>query len=423
MKKSLIKSLYWLFITPTLLSALPSTCKSSEGHFKAAGFFQYWPNFEESSDYLTDVTTGALIDIRLKKQWSAKTDPKWQFKMDYNFQANQSETVRQKRLLNSSDTYFFNLDQNQLFNLSHVITNQNNQFIYHRLDRLSASYSTTDFTVKFGRQAITWGNGRLFNPMDRFNPFSPSQVDREYKPGIDMITGENILKSGNELSWLLVPKRDRNTQLLDAQHSAFGVKYFRYGERIDTQYALMKDAQEWLLAMQMTGGIGEGLWNIDWIHAYDTQQQQRKQSLVANYQQAWTWFNRNSHGFIELYFNGYGSDLTKPYLAQLDASLVSKIAENKVFAINQWYLDTGVTIEITPLMTLSPNLIINLQDRSYLVSLQGVYSLTNNDQIILSIQYANGTRGSEFNGLQKTADSPNKLINANQLFLQFNHYF
>ena len=35
--------------------------------------------------------------------------------------------------------------------------------------------------VCVGRQAVTWGNGLIFNPMDLFNPFSPVDIERDYK--------------------------------------------------------------------------------------------------------------------------------------------------------------------------------------------------------------------------------------------------
>ena len=64
----------------------------------------------------------------------------------------------------------------------------NDQTLYHRLDRLSVTFQPYWGTLQIGRQALTWGNGFLFNPMDLFNPFSPTQIDREYKPGDDMVS-------------------------------------------------------------------------------------------------------------------------------------------------------------------------------------------------------------------------------------------
>ena len=37
---------------------------------------------------------------------------------------------------------------------------------------------------------MSWGNGLVFQPMDLFNPFTPTAVDRDYKPGNDLLLVE-----------------------------------------------------------------------------------------------------------------------------------------------------------------------------------------------------------------------------------------
>ncbi len=55
----------------------------------------------------------------------------------------------------------------------------------HEFDRLAATFSIWDLDFVFGRQAITWGTGRFWQPTDLFSPFGPLQVDREFKAGND----------------------------------------------------------------------------------------------------------------------------------------------------------------------------------------------------------------------------------------------
>jgi len=52
-------------------------------------------------------------------------------------------------------------------------------------DRLAAGVSLWKMDFTFGRQAITWGTGRFWQPTDLFSPFGPLQVDREFKAGSD----------------------------------------------------------------------------------------------------------------------------------------------------------------------------------------------------------------------------------------------
>jgi len=55
----------------------------------------------------------------------------------------------------------------------------------HEFDRLAATLSVRNLDFTFGRQAITWGTGRFWQPTDLFSPFGPLQVDREFKAGND----------------------------------------------------------------------------------------------------------------------------------------------------------------------------------------------------------------------------------------------
>ncbi len=55
----------------------------------------------------------------------------------------------------------------------------------HEFDRLAATVALGILDFTFGRQAITWGTGRYWQPTDLFSPFGPLQVDREFKAGND----------------------------------------------------------------------------------------------------------------------------------------------------------------------------------------------------------------------------------------------
>ncbi len=55
------------------------------------------------------------------------------------------------------------------------------------LDRANVRYHFRAFQLSLGRQAISFGKARFWNPLDAFLPFDPRQFDREYKPGIDAV--------------------------------------------------------------------------------------------------------------------------------------------------------------------------------------------------------------------------------------------
>jgi hypothetical protein len=84
-------------------------------------------------------------------------------------------------------------DKRRFFDLTHTLIDNDDVVAYHRLDRLNLTYTPSWGSLRIGRQALTWGNGMIFNPMDLFNPFAPSAVVRDYKVGDDMILGQVYL--------------------------------------------------------------------------------------------------------------------------------------------------------------------------------------------------------------------------------------
>lgn len=60
----------------------------------------------------------------------------------------------------------------------------------HEIDRFSVGYRTSHVNATIGRQAIGWGRGALFSAVDLFAPFSPLELDREWRRGIDALRAE-----------------------------------------------------------------------------------------------------------------------------------------------------------------------------------------------------------------------------------------
>jgi hypothetical protein len=56
-----------------------------------------------------------------------------------------------------------------------------------RMDRLMLQWHGSGIDLTVGRQPITFGKSFLFTPMDLVNPFLPTVIDQEYKPGIDAL--------------------------------------------------------------------------------------------------------------------------------------------------------------------------------------------------------------------------------------------
>lgn len=60
----------------------------------------------------------------------------------------------------------------------------------HEIDRLAVGYKLSSLNLTVGRQAIGWGRGVMFSAVDLFAPFSPFEIDREWRRGIDAARAE-----------------------------------------------------------------------------------------------------------------------------------------------------------------------------------------------------------------------------------------
>lgn len=402
------------FFILTLGFALPVKSYGLEGHFKSSFFLQDLENNpENNSEFI-------FSDIRLKHQWHPSN---WTFSLDYQLQASHGETLK---LPIQQNIHFSQLDRQQIFRLTDPISvktgNKSGNFLFQRIDRLNANYSAGDYSITYGRQALSWGNGITFNPLDRFNPFEPNQFDREYKPGLDMVSAQKILSSGNELSGFILPRRNYESEKLTAKDSSFGLKLYQYGEKFDRQWILAKDAQEWLLGAQFSGDWHEGLWNFDLMLSRDKEFHKNFANVLLNYQKAFSWQNRNVLGFVELYYNGYGISKPRPESSELPDDLLSKQAASKTFMSNRWYLASGLNVEATPLLQIQLSLILNLKDRGILLNFNSIYSLSNQDSLRFGLQTSMAQAGTEFAGF---ANIKNQKLSAypDQVYIQWSHYF
>jgi len=70
-------------------------------------------------------------------------------------------------------------------NWSEEKESNNTTLVGYEVDRAVYKQRFKNTTVSLGRQAIDWGSGRFWQPLNVFGSFSPTDLDTDYKPGID----------------------------------------------------------------------------------------------------------------------------------------------------------------------------------------------------------------------------------------------
>ena len=290
-------------------------------------------------------------------------------------------------------------DARRLFDLTAV--DEGSQFrATERIDRMVLSWHPEWGSVRIGRQALTWGDGLLFNPMDLFNPFSPSDVERDYKLGDDMVSVQMADVAGGELQLLGVPRRDLATGDVAWDRSSLAAKLHRNvpgtGGRLSGDLLVARHYGETVVGAGASGGIGGGIWraNAVWTAlagggGFVT--------AVANVDRSWVLAGRNAYGWIELYYDGLGeADAVR---ALDDPALVERLARGELFTLGRRYADASGNLELTPLVNLWVTALHNLDDGSGLLQPRLVWNATQDLEITVGADLAYGGRGSELGGL------------------------
>lgn len=283
---------------------------------------------------------------------------------------------------NKQNLTYSNPDTHRLFNLSSLVSENNNQIIYHNFDRLFISYNTDNTRTKFGRQSITWGNGLVYNVMDIFNPFSPTAIDKEYKTGDDMFYTQALTDTGNDWQLIYLPRRDVNSDIQQSE-SSLAVKYHATLSETDFDLLFAKHYDSEILGIGLSRPIGETMWRFDITHTV-TNDNQVTTSLVTNLDYSWESFNKNIYGFIELYHNGFGN---KDSININNTHLIERLSRGEVFTPFTNYIASGVSIELHPLVKLTPTLILEIDNSNSSLITSVEYNWKQNLGLIASLIY------------------------------------
>jgi len=414
----------WLLVGGLLLAAAPAGAQGDwtfGGHVKGQSVYTGYPDDSAFRDVLGPDSLDNNLETRLRI--AGKKD-RWDFEMHYQFIASYSDTLQLAEAFPDSalpiDTVLS--DDRRWWDLTHSAGNGVKTAIINRLDRLSVGYSTEHTVWRFGRQAITWGNGMIFTPMDIFNPFDPAAVDKEYKTGDDMLYGQYLFDSGNDLQGVAVVRRDPRNGKVEADQSSLAMKYHGFLGENEIDLLAAQHYGDLVLGVGGIHNIGGAVWRGDltWTDTPD----ENVFSLATSLSYSWVWGGKNVSGLIEYYYNGFGQKAGEYTVADLlqNPELLARLDRGELYTIGRQYAAASLLIEVTPLLTVTPNLFVNLQDPSALAQLVVQYSWKQNLVVLASLNVPVGPDGSEYGGIP--APLPGRYFSTSPgLFAQLAWYF
>ena len=127
---------------------------------------------------------------------------------------------------------------------------------------------------------------------------------------------------------------------------------------------------------------------------------------------------------MEYYFNGYGQKNGRYDPASLAANpeLFRRLVRGETFSLARNYVAMGLTVEVSPLWTVTPNLFANLDDDSALLQVVAQHSLGDNLTVLAALNLSIGPDGTEYGGIE-TAPPGRYLSRSGGVFAQIAWYF
>ena len=357
-----------------------------------------YPENSAFRDIFASSSVDSAVDARVI--FGVQRD-RWSFDVDYQLVGLYADRLEFSRDLPPELQILFPHlpgDHTRLFDLTHVFTDSGETAAYQRLDRLAVSYSSDQFVLKFGRQAITWGNGLIYNVMDIFNPFDPAAVDKEFKTGDDMLYGQYLQSNGNDVQGVMVFRRDPFTGDVEADRCSLALKYHRMASISEYDALVAQHYGDTLVGAGANVSVGGAVWRGDLMVSFTDED--IVPSLVGSFSQSWIWGGKNLSGVAEYFYNGFGQSngcYSFECLAD-NPDLLERIARGEIFTLGRNYLALSAMIEVTPLFLLTPNVFLNVADPSALVQVVFQNDLRENLLLWSAINVPIGADGTEFGG-------------------------
>ncbi len=236
--------------------------------------------------------------------------------------------------------------------------------------------------------------------MDLFNPFAPTQIDRDYKVGDDMAAAQIAVPNLGDFQSLYVPRRDPDDNDVKWDQSALAAKLHFAAATTEFDVMMAKNYDDLVGGIGMAGYLGGATWRLDATWTYVNEDNNQGQddffSAVANIDYSWIWGMKNFYGFIEYYYNGLGRDDYQK--AIVDPEIIERLQRGNLFVLGKNFLSSQLQVELHPLFNVYFTSINNVDDPSGVLQPRAIWDVQQNLQLTLGANIFWGAKGTEYGG-------------------------
>ncbi len=253
----------------------------------------------------------------------------------------------------------------------------------HRIDRLVLSAKLPHLDVALGRQAVSFGVGRFFTPLDLVSPFGPATIDTEWKPGVDALRLDAYAGMATKVTaaaaWAGKPvfgddARDEGRPVLDdLVLAAFAQTTVGVTDLGVFAGDVRSEAVFGLNAVSALGPVG--------VHAEASLTLPNVDDPFVRAVAGADWRPGDQTTLTgEVYAQSFGATKPEDYLDALDSPRVKR---GELWEAGQLYAAVAVAQEITPLVSGNVAVISNVRDPSALLSVAIAWNVADNADVAL----------------------------------------
>ncbi|MBI2619731.1 MAG: hypothetical protein HYW57_06585 [Ignavibacteriales bacterium] len=359
------------------LVAFAAGILSAQENFRFSGYAVHFPVYQRMNAFLARLVTAEqnqFVDVtRVRLRPSAGLWAKAFLMVEYEFNA----TYTSSPFLFSPSA---SRSQKQVLDLTWNPVHQGRWNVVHYVDRAYVRQSSPFGDLTIGRQRISWGTGRVWNPTDLFNPINPVAFSKLEKDGIDAVMAKFVAGNLTDLSLVYNPyDRFRKAQYggrfrTNYEGFDFSVMGGLFGERI----ALGADFAGSLFD---TGIRGEGI-----ISGSRTRFAENFAKYILGIDNQ---FTGKLYAMMEYHYNGQGKN-------QRFAYELNRLVDGEILNLGKHYATGQISYLIHPLVFVSVTLNRSFTDGSGFVGGTAAYSASDEISIALGSQYFFGKQFDEY---------------------------
>ncbi|MBN1301474.1 MAG: hypothetical protein JW995_09700 [Melioribacteraceae bacterium] len=361
----------------SLIVLFASTFSYSQIDYDLSGYVVNLPVLQKANDKLHSLfgfDKNIILDIsRLRLRSEIYFSDRFWLNLEYEANALYYDAPLQFDLLQQTQT------NRQLLDLSWKIADGKNFTSNQYIDRAFIRYSMDIGNITIGRQRISWGSGRIWNPTDLFNPINPVNFAKTEKDGADAVSFNYFIANFTDIELVLNPtEKMRNNNFgfrFRTNYNEFDLSFI--GGRFDNTVKIGLD----LAGNLFDSGIRwEGIYSLKSDHA----EEYLKYIIGIDYQ-----FTPELYALMEFHHNGEGKSQKLYYQIQ-------RLIRGEIINLSRNYLYAGLSYLISPLLTAMISNISNLNDKSGLFAFTADYSISEDFYANFGFQLPYGSIFTEF---------------------------